>query len=520
MRRPGIFAPPGTPTDLNLMLAWRPGAVTCYHQHLQANALFDYKAKYPDAKIIVRFQHPRFWHRDPVKSAIDFGHHIANAWPEIQALHPYVCFANELNLFYQNGERNPRNQRKYESEQFYQQIGQWVAQTAQTIKDNVPDMQLITPPFSPGRHEDGLPDENGQIRESFAGYDYLADAVRTWFDNRLAVHAWWGDNRGSRPDRLYDADVSSWYAFRWRRLLKMFAARYGISARIVIDEAGNYAASDADFFEQLTYFSQQTLSNPQVLALSFYAWQDRVARRSDLRNLWVRNIQNLPEFTARLAALANIPLDPLLVQESTGTKSSPIDVKPKPETPKFGGPLIRIGFEDGHIESMPLETYLRAVVPAEMPALWHSEALKAQAIAARTYALKSIQRARYGDRPIDISSSYKTGQEYNPQRIHPAADAAILATKGIVLRYRGSIIEALYSANCGGYTKNNEDVFGTNRQPIAYLRRVRCPVRGQKYGHGVGLCQYGAKQLAEEGQNFRQILAHYYKGTTLDRISD
>jgi len=508
MRRPGIFAPPGRPSDLNMMLSWRPGTVACYYGYLSSNGLFDYKSRHPAANIIVRFQHPRTWWQDPEESAVRYGREVASKWPELHSLAPYVCFANELNIYYENGDQDPANQSRYETEQFYERIGWWVERTAQIIKDAAPDMKLITPPFSAGRHEDGSPNDQGQITETYAGYDYLANAVKTYFDNTLAVHAYWGDTNGSHQERLYDPHWSSWYAFRWRRLLKLFEKRYNIQAKVVIDEASNFATYDLDLFDQLTYFSQETLADPRVLALAFYIWEDPAFSPGNIFTIWSQYILDLGGFTQRLANLPDIAVSP-----DTGTPSAS-------EDSAFDGPTIRVSFEDGRIEAMPLEQYLRSVVPAEMPALWHPEAVKAQAIAARTFALKALQRARAQGQAADITSTFASSQQFDPSRIHPASDQAILATKRLILRYEGKVIEALFSANCGGHTFNNEDVQGFTQTPIPYLRGVPCPNPGPKKGHGVGLCQNGAKTFAEQGRTFDQILAHYYRGTTLDQMPD
>ena len=498
MRRPGIVAPAGPPSDVKLMLSWRPGAVTCYYEHLRANDLYAYKAQHPTATIVVRFQHPRQWWRNPEQTAVSFGQRIAATWAEIRPLDPYVCFANELNIHYENGDQDPNNQYYYESEQFYQLIGWWVERTAQIIKYQAPEMRLIAPPFSPGRREDGAPDDQGRITEPFAGYDYLVNAVRTYFDNVLAVHAYWGDINGSYKDRLYDPVRSSWYAFRWRRLLKLFEARYNLQARVIIDEASNFAVYDLDLFEQITYFSRQCLADPRVLALTFYLWEDPTFSPGNIFNVWTQYILDLPGFTQRLAAQPDVVVGPARI---------------------FGGPTIRVSFDDGRIEAMPLEEYLRAVVPAEMPVSWPAEALKAQATAARTYALKAIQTARRQNKEADITSTYVRSQQFDRSRIHPTSDEAIRSTIGEAVVYDDDLVYAVFSANCGGHTFNNEDVAGFSKTPFPYLRGVSCPAPGPKYGHGVGMCQHGARVFAEQGWSYQQILAHYYQGTTLTRMS-
>jgi len=307
---------------------------------------------------------------------------------------------------------------------------------------------------------------------------------------------------------LYEAAKSSWYAFRWRRLLKLFETRYNIQAKVILDEAGNYAAYDLDLFDQLTYYSQQCLADPRILALTFYLWEDPTFSPGNIFNDWSQFILDLPGFVQRLAAWPDVRPDPFMGERGVVSVAGDL----------YDGPAIRVSFEDGHIESLALEQYLRAVVPAEMPALWPSEALKAQAVAARTFAVKSLQRARSQGKAADITSTFARSQQFDRSRVHPASDEAILATRGEVLVYDGDIIEALYSANCGGHTFDNEAVGSFTRTPIPYLRGVACPNPGPKYGHGVGLCQYGTKALAEQGRSYQQILAHYYQGAQLNRM--
>ncbi|MEM7028538.1 MAG: hypothetical protein AAF629_03010 [Chloroflexota bacterium] len=106
MRRPGIFAPAGQASNVEMMLSWKPGMVTCYYDFLQANQIYAYKRRYPEATILVRFQHPPLWSQDPEQAAVGYGQLVASKWPELQALDPYICFANELYLYYENGYQN------------------------------------------------------------------------------------------------------------------------------------------------------------------------------------------------------------------------------------------------------------------------------------------------------------------------------------------------------------------------------------------------------------------------------
>ncbi len=172
---------------------------------------------------------------------------------------------------------------------------------------------------------------------------------------------------------------------------------------------------------------------------------------------------------------------------------------------------IRILKEDGQVEVMELEEYLRGVVPAEVPALWPAEALKAQAVAARTYALYAIEHG--GRHPNADLCTTTHCQVYDPAKIHPATDAAIAETAGVVAHYLGETINALFCASCGGHTLNNEDVFSGGAVP--YLRGVPCPCNQDRRGHGVGLCQQGARAMAEAGASFQDIIKHYYSGVDL-----
>lgn len=515
MRRPGIVAVNGTPTDTNLMLHWQPGAVSCDVRYLRQNRIFEYKKQYPDATIIVRFEHPRNWFADLEQSAITFARKIAAAWAEIRPLNPLVIFAEEMNLFSQNGETDPARQPLYESEQFYRSAGWWITRVAQIVNALAPEMRLVAPPFAPGRREDGTPDAMGNISDPFAGYDFLAQGVRKYFGNRVAVHAYWGDETGSHREQLQDPAQSGWYAFRWRRVLALFKKRYNIDAQIVITRAANFATYDPDFFEQIAFFSQHTLNDARVLALTFYLWEDPATDPTRIFNVWTQYIDDLPTFTQRLAALPEI---------LPGSIPPSDTVAPPPAAAitvddAFAGIDIRVKFNNGRIETMSLAQYLRGVVPAEIPATWHPEALKAQAIAARSYAANAIRRARYLQKRFDISTNPNVDQNYRPDKIHPATDKAILATAGLVMLYGRHPIDAVYSANCGGFTRNSEDVFkkndGSPAAPTPYLRGVPCPAPGPKNGHGVGLCQYGAQEMARTGSTFRQILSHYYTGITI-----
>lgn len=111
------------------------------------------------------------------------------------------------------------------------------------------------------------------------------------------------------------------------------------------------------------------------------------------------------------------------------------------------------------INSINIENYLRGVVPAEMPALWPKEAVKAQAVAARTYAMKNIGKT------INDTISYQVYGGINSH--HPNSDAAVKETEGLVLKYNGMLIDAVFSASNGGKTESNANAW--NSAPVPYL---------------------------------------------------
>jgi stage II sporulation protein D len=124
------------------------------------------------------------------------------------------------------------------------------------------------------------------------------------------------------------------------------------------------------------------------------------------------------------------------------------------------------------VNHVALDVYLRGVVPLEMPASWPVEALKAQAIAARSYALHAIHPTTGSFDVYDDTRS----QVYRGQKSeHPATNAVITATSGKVLLSGSSVVNALFHSAAGGWTENNENVFvsSTGRivaGPVSYLR--------------------------------------------------
>jgi stage II sporulation protein D len=124
------------------------------------------------------------------------------------------------------------------------------------------------------------------------------------------------------------------------------------------------------------------------------------------------------------------------------------------------------------INVVNLEDYLRGVVPNELSpeSFPQIEALKAQAVAARTYALRN--RGQFQSKGYDICAT-PACQVYKGQASeHPLSDRAVLETQGIAASYRGAFINALYTSTCGGHTEDGDKVFEGEKTP--YLRGVAC----------------------------------------------
>lgn len=109
------------------------------------------------------------------------------------------------------------------------------------------------------------------------------------------------------------------------------------------------------------------------------------------------------------------------------------------------------------VNELPMETYLRGVVPAEVSASWPVEAVKAQAIAARSYA---AYRLHPTTGTFDVYDTTQSQVYYGKGIEKPGSDAAILATANVVLRTPGGgIANTLFHSTGGGATENNENVF-------------------------------------------------------------
>lgn len=256
------------------------------------------------------------------------------------------------------------------------------------------------------------------------------------------------------------------------------------------------------------------------------------------------------------------------------------------------------------INELPLEDYVKGVVPSEMSANWHPEALKAQAMAARTYALYKIRQN--GKKDFDVVASTKDQVYKGRAGANGPAGRAVDETRGQVLAFQDEPILAAFFSTAAGPTEDALNVWSVD---LPYLKGVECPfdmnspyfqwrtdvwlplleqrlreegfpvgviaglspafytkagrvshvrilhsdgelhVKGEDLrrvlgytvlsstqfdfevvgfqiqftgrgaGHGVGLCQWGAKELAEKGYSAEAIVRYYYPGTEIRDIS-
>ena len=174
----------------------------------------------------------------------------------------------------------------------------------------------------------------------------------------------------------------------------------------------------------------------------------------------------------------------------------------------------RSGSELLAIVEMDRETAVAAIVEAEGAVGLPFEARKAQAVVTRSYLAGAHNRHQGFDFCDNEHCQLLRGLA------HPASGGsrAALATRGQVLVYKGEVIAAMYSANCGGHTKS---LAQTNWEGAAIPQpgypyfSVACPLRGRASGHGVGMCQLGAIAIAQHGYPARIILGHYFPGTTI-----
>ncbi len=158
------------------------------------------------------------------------------------------------------------------------------------------------------------------------------------------------------------------------------------------------------------------------------------------------------------------------------------------------------------VDVIPFEEYVRRVVPHEVPALWPQAVVRAQAIAARTYAWYHVLQGK-----PDFDVTDWVDYQVMCDTTHPASDEAVSATTGQYIAYQGEPVLAQYSADHGHPTLDGG---------LPYLRAVPDPVSLGKprRGHGHGMSQWGAyRWVRAYGWDELQILTHYYTGVEIRR---
>ena len=161
----------------------------------------------------------------------------------------------------------------------------------------------------------------------------------------------------------------------------------------------------------------------------------------------------------------------------------------------------------GEVRTFDFEYYVKHVIPYEVPCSWPIESLKAQAIAARTYAWNRILGSV--NRPWDVTD-YADTQMMGPNT-YPNCELAVESTRGQYIAYQGSLISAMYSAENGDPTLD----LGT----VPYLRGIEDPVgfARERNGHGHGLSQWGANRWAGQyNWDYQKILLHYYTDVSVE----
>lgn len=149
--------------------------------------------------------------------------------------------------------------------------------------------------------------------------------------------------------------------------------------------------------------------------------------------------------------------------------------------PEKAKSLLPVYMEGGKVEQMELEEYLTGVLLCEMPASFAPEAKKAQAVVARTYALRTVAKAlKHTPGAVCTDSAccqgYRSVEEYiasgGSAEAVEAAREAVRATSGMVLTYNGELAEATYFSCSGGMTEDAAAVWGAE---IPYLKAVESP---------------------------------------------
>ena len=209
----------------------------------------------------------------------------------------------------------------------------------------------------------------------------------------------------------------------------------------------------------------------------------------------IQSLRTSPTTTCRLANGSFIAVDQLLVvnvDSSNSTrycKGGVVDINGD----SYEGSLELIRSDNGWlaVNEVSLENYVASVVGAEMPSHWHGEALKAQAVAARSYAATHL--ARPASQTYHLGDTTRWQVFSGPSSLSKQTLRATDETRGMVLSYRGGLVESLYAST----------------QAISE----------EAHRHlGASMSQHGAQRLATQGLRFDEILGRYYQGASLAQL--
>lgn len=151
--------------------------------------------------------------------------------------------------------------------------------------------------------------------------------------------------------------------------------------------------------------------------------------------------------------------------------------KPAPGKVAGGEPTITLHLDEkGETRQLKLEDYVQGVVAAEMEPSWPLEALKSQAVVARTFTLQKMDEGRAKElHGTDACDNKDHFQAYDPSRINDNVKKAVQETRGMVLTYNGKPIRAFFHSNSGGKTSTAEEGLNFTKEPTPYLAVVDDP---------------------------------------------
>ncbi len=189
---------------------------------------------------------------------------------------------------------------------------------------------------------------------------------------------------------------------------------------------------------------------------------------------------------------------------SSGVEPSPGSGAVPPRVPD-AETVVRV-LDGDYTRLMPLADYLEGVVAAEMPPGFPEAALAAQAVAARSLVYYRIAHPKHSGADVctDPGCCMAFGEATDVSR------AAVAGTDGAILVYDGEAAMAAFFSSSDGRTRSAEEVWGA---AVPYLSGVASGENMEQNGHGVGMSQYGAREMALGGADWREILAWYYPGT-------